>query len=79
MAYVKSQDTLLFIETLQDISGIKLLREHVYPGNVRVMVFEGTRGNAVSIDVTDEEIPDEVCKDHFYALGIGDLVEAYFK
>lgn len=70
-------DTLLFIEIIESIDGIRFLAQVTIDG-VTVNKYQGLNGRTVFIDLTEEEITPQVGVVHLIKLGIPYLIKSLF-
>src|SRR5688572_28353786 len=68
---------LVFIETIESIQGIKFIRDAI-EGAVKVKVYEGLNGKLVMIDMTEEDIEEDLGSIYLEQLGLSEYIEAMF-
>lgn len=70
--------TFVFIEMLNDLyPQVKHLRDTTID-DIKIMVYEGIRGNPVIIDISDDDLEIDIVKGHLQELGLSYLVPTLF-
>jgi len=67
----------IFIDTIESIPGIIFLRDEKHDG-VTVKMYQGLLGNLVMIDMTEEDIEEDLGTIYLQQLGLDEYVEALF-
>lgn len=74
---MNNYSTNVFRDILEGLPQIKYLRTESDEG-ITAMIFQGVHGNRVVIDITDDEMENEVVIGSLHELGLGYLCEALF-
>lgn len=70
-------DTQLFIEIIESVQDVILLRQE-YTNGFHIHYYQGRGGRLCVIDTTDEFITEMTAKAHLHELGLQDLVSDLF-